>query len=181
MEDKIIISLISFLGIVFSVTLSFIISKYQNKLEIIRIHSEFIGQLYSERLKAYLDIYNLISGFIKIIKRKRITKEELIVFYEEYSILDSKYGVLFSHTTLRSSQLIKKITDLISCKEKFELSGDQEIELIEKLGEVETSMKLELGIYIYRDPTRIIKNLNIPKIKKEILDNIDKKNETKRI
>jgi len=62
-----IIAIVTLFGIIISVTLSFFINKYQNKIELLKIQSGFNEQLYSERMKAYLVIYELISAFVKTI------------------------------------------------------------------------------------------------------------------
>jgi len=170
MENISIVSLLSLLGVIISVTLSFIISKYQNKIELIKIHSEFIGKLYSKRLEAYLEIYELVSGYIKDIKRKGIIYAELLVFYENYSKLDSKSGILFSYTGFYSDQLMKRIATFLINNKTSPFTDNQKEDLLEKLEYVETTMKLELGVYVYRDPATIIKKYDFPERKKKMLE-----------
>ena len=172
MENAVVVSLFPLLGIIISVTLSFIISKYQIKMELIRIHSEYNRQLYSKRLEAYPEIFELVSGFIKIIERKEISIEKLLEFYEKYSKLDSKSSLLFSYTTLSSKQLMEKIGKILICKETHVFSAEDLVDLLEKLRKVETTMKFELGIYVYTNPTTITKNFDIPERKKKALYDI---------
>ena len=175
MENLLITSLFPLLGIIFSVILSFVISKYQNKIDLSKIHSEFISKLYSKRLDAYLEIFDLISGYAKIIKRKGIFYDELLDFYEKYSNLDSKSSLLFSYTTFHSAQLMEKIKEILDCHKKQNISDKQKEDLLNKLLYVETTMKLELGVYVYRDPTIIIGKFDIPERKKEMIDDIIQK------
>jgi hypothetical protein len=175
MDNIIVISLFPLLGVIISVTLTFIMNKYQNKIELIKIYSEFIGELHFRKLEAYLKIYELVSGFIKIIRRKGILYEELLEFYKKYSKLDSKSGLLFSHTTSSSSQLIEKIGEILICREKYVYSENFKEDLLEKLRNVETTMKLELGVYSIQDPTAIIKKFNIPERKRKDLEKIIKR------
>ena len=106
--NEIVVALIAFLGVIISVTLSFITIQYQNRIALKKIYSEFGGQLYSKRLEVYPEIYELVSGFCKLIDKKRISYEELNDFYEEYSIQDSKSGLLFSSCMVKSSYNLRK-------------------------------------------------------------------------
>ena len=169
MEELELSALIALIGVIISALLSFIISKYQNKIELIKTHSGFIGQLYSKRLDAYLRIYEVISDYIKVIKRKGILYEELLVFYESYSKLDSESGLLFSYTAFHSDQLIKKIEEILESIKKGVLSDSQKADLLDKLQYVETTMKLEVGVYLYKDPATIVKKYDIPKRKRKML------------
>jgi len=174
MKNLEIVSLISLFGVIIPAIISFIVSKYQNKFELIKIHSEFIGQLYSKRLGAYLKIFELISEYAKIIKRKGIIYEELLDFYEKYSRLDSKSSLLFSYTTFHSDKLMKKVSEFLNCQKPYVFSNNQKNDLLNKLGYVETTMKLELGVYLYKDPKTIIKKFDIPVRKKKMIDDIMK-------
>ena len=175
MENLMILSLWPPLGVLISVIVSIFISRSQNNTEKIKIYGEFVGKLYSKRLEAYLEIFELISDYVKIIKRKGLLYEELLDFYEKYSKLDSKSGLLFSYTAFHSDKLMIEIREILSCKKCEKpciFSENQKTDLINKLGYVETTMKLELGVYAYRDPTTIIEKINIPERKKEIVNDI---------
>jgi len=165
--------MILLLSFIIPAIVSVIVCKYQNKIELIKTHSEFIGQLYSKRIKAYLEIYNLVSSYIKVINRKGISSEELIKFYECYSKLDSKYGLLFSYTSFHSAQLMIKIDETLKKFHKnHNFSDNQKVELLEKLGFVETTMKIELGVYVYKDPVTTIKKYEFPEKKKKMINGI---------
>jgi len=172
MEKEIIVALISLCGVIISITLTCIIN---NKINLLKVHSEFSGQLYSKRLEAYLEIYELISGFVKsIVRRKisheKITYEELKEFYDKYSILDSKSGLLFSHSLHPSFELLKEITKiLIPKKENFTISDDSVKSIQKKLAVVEINMKFELGVFKYKDPLTIINKFKLTETYKEVL------------
>ena len=165
-------ALIALSGVIISVTLSLIVNAYKNKTEILKIHSWFISQLYSKRLKLYLKIFELISAYIKIIKNNGIFYEELNIFNEEYSKLDSKSSLLFSYTTPYSAELMIKLRELLKFDKTHVFSEKQKKNLIKKLAIIETTMKLELGIYNYKDPVSVFKKIHIPLRKKEMIKEI---------
>lgn len=169
MDEKIVMSLISLSGVIISVTLTFIINKFQNKLELVKIHNEYRGQLYSKRLEAYLDIYELVSGFVKIIKRNGILYDELNDFYEKYSLLDSKSGLLFSYTTVTSAGLMYEIKEILTRYNKVNtFSKETYKNIIRKLTDVELSMKNELGVFEYKNPSTIMENFKLSKTYKDV-------------
>jgi hypothetical protein len=169
---EVIAALFPFLGIIISVILSYLIS---NKINLLKIQSEFSGQLYKKRLKAYLEIFELVSGFTKIIKRKGFSYDELKDFYEKYSILDSKLGLLFSYSISSSSRLMEEINKNLSClKPGDTIYKDSNKDITRKLGDVELSMKYELGIFVYTDPLKIIKKFKLPETYKEALAEMNK-------
>jgi len=172
MNTELVVALISLVGVIISVTLSCIIS---NKINLLKIHNEFSRKLYSKRLIAYLEIYELISGFVKIIKRKVISYDELIDFYDKYSTKDSKFGLLFSYTVYSSSRLIEEIEEIISNKKtNYTISNDLKENILKRLGVVELSMKFELGVFTYTNPAIIMKKFNLPKIYREALVSMSK-------
>jgi phosphate/sulfate permease len=59
------IVIIPVIGVIISGFLSLFISRHHNKIEYIKAQSKFSTQLYSARLKAYSEIYELVSGFAK--------------------------------------------------------------------------------------------------------------------
>jgi len=173
MNNEVLAAFISLSGVIFSVLLSCIIS---NKLSFIKIQSEFSIQLYTKRLESYLEIFELVSGFVKTIKRREITFEKTKEFYEKYSVLDSKFGLLFSYT-IHSSYLLMKETKKILTRQKTDDVINEEIkkELIKKLGDVELSMKYELGVFAFKNPATIMKKFKLPETYKEALAELDKR------
>jgi len=83
MEKEVQSAVIAFIGVIISASISLIISEIKNRIELNKIHSKFNGQLYSKRLKAYLEIFELVSGFLKIVRRKGISYKQLNDFYEK--------------------------------------------------------------------------------------------------
>jgi len=134
------------------------------------IQNKFSGKLYTRRLEAYLEIFELVSGFIKIIKRKGILYEELKIFYEKYSALDSKSGLLFSYSVYSSSELMEEIKNILSCKKTMVASCEElKKNLLKKLAVVELTMKCELGVFEYTNPTKIMKKYKLPGTNREAL------------
>ena len=153
--NEIVVALIALAGVIISVSLSYIINHYQNKIALKKIHSEFSGKLYSKRLDVYLEIYELISDFWKTVEKKRISYEELSDFFEKYSILDSKSGLLFSSSLVKSSHRLRKQVRKIFTSHKagdtFNKSSIYNLRGF--LAQVELSMKYELGVFGYASPS----------------------------
>jgi len=180
MNNDAIIVLIPLMGVIISGLLSFFINRHQNKIEYIKAQSEFSGQLYSARLKAYLEIFELISDFIKkIYTNKNISYIELMEFYKMYALLDSKSGLLFSYTARSSSALIEEIREMLGHYSKEEKNKiffcDLKDKLIIKLADVENTMKYELGIHVFKDPLTTIKKLELLKTETEVLNKVMQK------
>ena len=172
MDIDLVLVIISLSAAVVSVIFTFVTSNKLNKLQ---VQSEFSKQLYTKKLETYLEIFELVSGFIKIIKRKGITYDELKYFYDEYSLLDSKLGLLFSYTINPSDGLMKEIKKILSdLKPGNIINDDLKVNLIKMLEEIELSMKLELGIFIYTDPLKIIKKFILPEGYRKSLANMTK-------
>jgi hypothetical protein len=168
MAVEIFVALISLSGIILSLVLNTILYKYREKIEFIKANYEFAGQLYSKRLELYLEIYELISGFSKIIREREISYEELCDFYKKYSILDSRSGLLFSYTAKLSYNLINEISEIVIFKKPVGIvSKDTKDNLIIRLNEIERSMKLELNVYHYKDITSMKQKLKLPETYQE--------------
>ena len=158
-----IVALISGSGVIISTIVSFIIGEVKSKTELNKIHSKFNRKLYSKRLKAYLKIAELVSGFLKVVRRKGISCKQLNNFYKEYSDLDSKSSLLFSYTNIYSGKLMDEIKKILSCHKKAGIiCDDSKVNLKKKLVDVELSMKYELDVFEYKKPGAIIKNSKKP-------------------
>ena len=170
------------MGAIVTGLLGFIIGNHHNKIEYIKAQSEFSRQLYSARLKAYTEIYELVSGFIKNIYRNEyISYAELNDFYKMYSLLDSKSGLLFSYTTRSSANLMQEIGKILKNHSNEEADNiffyDLEDKLRRNLVNVENSMKYELGVYIFKNPIAIMRKLELTKTGTETLDKVYAKSE----
>ena len=181
MNNDMLIVLIPLMGVIISGLLSLVISKHHNKIEYIKAQSEFSGQLYSARLTAYPEIYELISEFLKkIYRNENISYTELNDFYKMYSQLDSKSGLLFSYTAKSSSALMEGIGEILKNCSNDETDNiffyDLKDKLRRKLADVENSMKYELGVYIYKNPITIMKKLELTKTGTEAQNKVYAKN-----
>ena len=177
MNDRIVSTLITVSGFILSIIVSIIITDVKNRTELIKIHSKFNRQLYSNRLKAYLEISELVSGFLKIIRRNGMSYKQLDNFYEKYSTLDSKSNLLFSYTNISSSGLMDKIKEILDChKEADDIIDDELIKnLKSKLVYVELTMKYELGVFEYKKPLAVIKKIELPESYQVALDGLYEK------
>lgn len=171
------IALISGIGVILSAIVSLIISEFKNRIELNKIHSKFNSQLYSRRLKAYLEIAELVSGFLKVVRRKGISYKQLNKFYKKFSALDSKSSLLFSYTNISSGELMDEIKKILSCHKKADgiICDDIIISLKKKLVNVELSMKYELDVFEYKKPGAIIKEYKLPYSYQEALAKLKRK------
>ena len=169
--NEIVVALIALVGVIISVSLSFIINHYQNKIALKKIHSEFSGKLYSKRLDIYLEIYELVSDFWKTVEKKRISYEELNDFFEKYSILDSKSGLLFSSSLVKSSYYLrKKLREILTSHKMGDTFSKNSIYTLRKfIAQVELSMKYELGVFGYESPSKM-EDIELIKAYSEIYD-----------
>ena len=172
--NEIIVALIALGGVIISVILSFIINQYQHKIALKKIHSEFSGKLYSKRLETYLEIYELVSQFCRMIDsrvddKKRISYEELYDFYNKYLIKDSKSGLLFSSCMVKSSYNLRTEVKKILTNHKIEdtFSKNLMYNLRKSFSQVELSLKHELGVFGYESPS-IMKDSELTKTYSEI-------------
>jgi hypothetical protein len=177
MSVEIAVALITLSGIIVSLLLNTLLSMYRDKIKFITANYEFAGQLYSKRLELYLEIFELISGFIKMIIEREISYEELCDFYKKYSILDSKSGLLFSYTAKLSFNLINEMREIVIFKKPVGIvSKDTKDNLIIMLGTIERSMKIELNVYHYKDIASIKQKFKLPPTYEEAIDILNAKN-----
>ena len=153
------VALITLVG----VFLTFSISVYNStKIELRKV--ELSGGLYSKRLDAYLEIFNLVSGFIKTIERKEGAHEKLNDFYREYSFLDSKSGLLFNLDTAGASRtLMQEIGKVLPNDKDWDEALSEKMRKL--LNQVEICMKNELGAFGY---TETLDSLETAKKYKEL-------------
>ena len=173
METKIIETIISVSGVLAVGILSYYAGKQQNKTEIIKIQNEYNLLLYSERLKAYQEIFELVSAFVKPIRRDKIKYSELEDFYNKYSLLDSKHGVLFAYTIRSSSDLMKNIKNILDDRKNHDIFIEKTDGLLRYLGDVENTMRHELGTL---NLSLINNDFKLPKTTTEALDRLYLKN-----
>ena len=159
MNTELVVSLISLSGVIVSVVFSLVFSNILNRLQ---VQSKFIKQLYTKKLETYMEIFELVSGFIKIIKRKGISYDGLKDFYDKYSLLDSKLGLLFLDTINPSDGLMYEIKKILDKLKPEDNTDDLKEDMIKRLEYIEVSMKMELRIFNYTDPLKIITKIKLP-------------------
>jgi hypothetical protein len=103
----------------------------------------------------------------------KITHIEVNDFYEKYSLLDSKSGLLFSYTARSSAALMKEIQEILTrLRTNDDFCEELKVKFLRKLADVELTLKHELGVYSYKNSTTITKEFKLPKTNTEILDKI---------
>lgn len=156
MSNEILTALIALSGVALSVLISYLTSRRQASIEIMKFRAELLrlygGQLYEKRIQAYEEIYYCLSNFVKDLKYGNLTKSRLKDFNKEIKGLDSKYSFYFSATTTYiGGKFIKEVMQFENkSDEEFDKhfsSLDNKKELGFKIGQYELALKNELGIY----------------------------------
>jgi len=144
--------MISGFTVIISAFVALVVTLLQNQVAQRKIYSEFSGKLYSLRLNAYLEMFELISRFIKKACDHRISYAELDHFYENYSNQDSKWSLLFSSRMVQSSHdLILEMRRMLG-----QYKPDDTIDVRDLrenfLTKVELAMKYEIGAFAFDAP-----------------------------
>ena len=146
-------------GAMIAACVQYFIARRQNKTVKAQMLNELGKPIHSKRIKAYLEIFALVSGFIKDShvdydsNDGKIVRAKFDTFYRDYFNLDSKWSLLFSeHTWHASSDLIKKLRK-INEDDNLEV-GDHVIlpDIKKYLGAMEKAMKYEIGTVAFRHP-----------------------------
>lgn len=164
MAKEVIAASIALIGVIVSVLISFFTSRRQANIEVEKlrteIHQDFSLKLFEKRLDHYPDLYQYLSEFKKVIQYEEVTQERMIDFFKQLQEWDSRHSILFGSDTGKLLYHFRK--------EVFDLTrrSNQDIEayfndsetrhlFIQKMAQLELSLKSELGIYAYNSPTDV--------------------------
>jgi len=144
--------IISAFTVIISAFVALVVTLLQNQVAQRKIYSEFSGKLYSQRLSAYLEMFELVSGFMKKSCDCKISHAELEHFCETYSNQDSKWGLLFSSRMVQSSHdLILEMRKILGQYKPGDTIDMQDLRE-NFLTQVELSMKYEIGAFAFDAP-----------------------------
>lgn len=170
MDASIISALIAFVGVIVSVLISFYSSRNLLRTELVKIETaieqNYATKLVEKRLSDYPFIYEPLSDMGKLIlltmndvPNQDVTFQHVTEFLEKYNSANSKYGVLFSSSSMRNSyELRKYIIKLIKENGEENKDGFVPKETLKEIGgkirKLEFSMKQDLGVYLveFKDP-----------------------------
>jgi len=172
MNTALISALIALIGVITSVTLSFFSNKRLLKTEIekleVGIEQNYAKILVEKRLECYPSIYEPISNMSKKIRRmtienqgEKIFLKDIIEFQKIYDDLNSKYGVVYSSVSSAKSKFLRVyLSDIIVKFKRTNLESEMPVDILtnlkKHLGDLEFSLKQDIGIYIveFKDPKR---------------------------
>ena len=170
MDTAVLSAVIALIGVVISVYVSYRFNKKALEQEIIKLSTEieqdFSNKLLEKRLDAYPEIGFVMSDFIKQVYDGRLSVKSLIAFRHKMDELNSKYTLLFSNKTtsrffkFRVHHLYPLVdeTKTISSDDELKsmLSGERKQTFKKAIGEIEVSLKDEIGVNIeeYREIRR---------------------------
>lgn len=160
MKTEIATAIISFVGVILSITFSIISVRRSLKIEQSKIDKDiellYIQEINKRRLQIYPKIYQEISIFLKVIVLNEINENSLLSHFNNLYSLNTQYSLFFSYETGNFfSELLKlyfkkdKEQEFIPTKENMDY-------LVIGLSNLKISLKKEIGVYLieFRDPQR---------------------------
>ncbi len=118
----------------------------------------YSNKILDKRLEVYPQFYSLISDIAKKLFYDSCTFEDLQEFQKNLDALDSKYVIFFSSlSTAEMGNLRRLLRNIIKLK-TYPLIDETKTHFFQALGNVENSLKQDIGIYIveFDDPERKI-------------------------
>ena len=142
------------------------------------IIQDYVDKILSKRIECYPEVFELLSNFLKMIRRefaikpegeKIIQKSEVIKFINDYDRLNSKVSLFFSVTSEYTSFTLRDfLYDLIEKTKEKEIKEEEIVNLIKsKVSDLEVNLKNDVGIYIidFKDSQRMLKLKNYEDIR----------------
>ena len=165
MGKEVIAASIALIGVIVSVLISFLTSRRQANIEVEKlrteIHQDFSLRLFEKRLEHYPDLYQYLSEFKKVIQYEEVTQERMIDLFKKLQEWDSRHSILFGSDTGKLLYHFRKevfdLTRISSQDIQAYFFNDSETRhlFIQKMAQLELSLKSELGIYTYNSPTDV--------------------------
>jgi len=145
---------IGFITTILTILTSSITSVLVSWVALKKIHSAFGEKLYEERLKAYREIFELVSEYGKTVHRGRYSFENLENFYDAYSNLDSKWSLLFNSDTGDCSwRMMEELGNILGRQQRgTAIDEESKRKTLAFLEKIENSLKKELGVYEFKNP-----------------------------
>ena len=156
MPEKIIIAIISLCGVILSMLVSWLISKYRVESEVNKLRLEmqktYATQIHEKRLSVFPGLYKLIGTHVKEIQKQTVEHESVINYFSKLDAWHTENGYLLSSSTnsytytyLRKLRRISEGTN-----ESFVArisDNEKRRELIRNAWEIELGLKSDLGIF----------------------------------
>lgn len=167
--NSFLIPLFSFIGILISAIISWLISKNQVAAGIAKVRYElqntYVQVLQNERMKKYPELFSVIETYVKSIQDQEITFDKLKMFYKSVNDWHTENGLLLSfETNSRVYKLTRKIRQICAAKEDAwlaRISNDKKRQdLIRDAWEIELGLKNDIGVFQveFFDPEKKLKS-----------------------
>ena len=149
--DTIVTSAISMLGVLISVTVSVIVSRQQNKIELEKIKRQleqaYAESLFDKRLEIYPQLYNFLSNYRKAILYGKQNVKNLLEFRDTIDQWNSQYSFFFTGSTGRISGKFRGyLKDLLAKGKNSKIEDDDWKAIQEILRYFEISLRSEIGV-----------------------------------
>lgn len=150
MSETIIIALIS---AVVSLVVSLLATSLRNKADLRRIQKEqehgYAKALFDKRVEYYPQLYNLFSGYAKVIRANRQNSENLNQFKEAVDDWNSKHALFFTTSTARFSARFRfLLASILNHDLASQWPSESWENLRQLIGYFEMFLKAEIGILI---------------------------------
>lgn len=153
--QEIIIAIISFTGVIISVTASLVISRGQAKHQIekmrIELEEAYTGKLFEKRLEVYPSLYSILSGFAKCLHKNQVNKEVINRTLERLDEWDNNYALFLSPLTAHNMYELRRVFQRYQTMDEARVIKNAKKDYIYKVMGLENALKTEIGVFSARD------------------------------
>jgi hypothetical protein len=169
MFSEIAVALIAFIGVIVSALVSILLTNLTLKRNLdVQVQMSYAPALIERRHSEHPKLYRILSDFSKTLKFGNVTKEYLRNLQKNIEDWDNSSAILISSKTQNKLYDFRKllIEDLLKNDLTRFDSDDFKRNLREQIGEIENSLRSELGVYIIEYSDSRKKYISFAKIKK---------------
>src|SRR5262245_9467614 len=146
MSDVIIASIISVVGVLLSVNVSLLVTRWQNRSEIDKLKRELEHQyaksLFEKRIDVYPELYNLFSSYAKMVRDGQANAKNLIDLREKNDNWNNRYSIFFTEATKKVSYKFRfYLQDLLRNGKNSEIREEDWDAIIKMILHFETCLR----------------------------------------
>jgi len=162
MSPEITVALIAFGGVIVTALASVLVTLRSLRADLrkldVQVQVNYAGPLLERRHAAYPRLYRLLGDFVKELRFGKVTRNYLVSLRDSLEEWDSANAVLVESRTQRMLYDFRKrlITELLPADETVFSSREFRDALRYEIGELETALRGELGVYVveFTDSTK---------------------------
>jgi hypothetical protein len=163
MSDTVVVSIISTLGVLISVSVSVSVTRLENKAELEKIkrelEQEYAKLLFEQRVKAYPELFSLLSGYSKVIRYEKQSVSNLMQFRDSLDEWNNKSGIFFTESTARLSGKFRYyLRNLIDADDAQNVTDDDWSSIRKIIRAFEDFIRAEMGV-VDTQPAGVAKEL----------------------